>query len=450
MNRKGFKLTELLAVIVILVIIALIATLVILNNINSASSAREKVKQRSAELVYTGVQYAYIYAMHRSIEGTYIANPGLEYIKQYLNVDNVDKENKVKFDNDETPTMLKIDTDDGVYCEVTIENGLQVSCYSSTEKENAKHYFTKSVQTNSESGEDNDTIVQESPKEWFTYDETTGTITGFSYVWNNLEDDSKYDIIIPSTTPNGNSIVNVGRGSFSSKSLKSVKIPDSVITIEDAAFFQNNITSLDLGDNVKTIGPAAFNANKLESVKIPDSVQIIDSTAFFKNNIINLDLGKGVQKIGQAAFYGNKLEHVVIPTSVIKIDSSAFNSNNITSLDLSEGIQTIGDSAFKNNKLEYIKIPRSVTLLSEVFAYNNLITVELESSVQIIGYRTFHKGILYRNDNNISNPNLTTIINKTGREYDWASVIGSTLGEYTFKTGIVENDYGNIIVTDTN
>ncbi len=146
-NRKGFTLIELLAVIVILAIIALIATPVILNIINSA---RANAKQRSAELVYTGVQYAYVSAMYGGIEGTYVANPSLEDIKKYLNVDNVDKENKVTFDKEDAPEMLKIETNDGAYCEVTIENGLQVSCYSSTEKENAKHYFTKYVQTDSE------------------------------------------------------------------------------------------------------------------------------------------------------------------------------------------------------------------------------------------------------------------------------------------------------------
>ena len=55
MKNKGFTLIELLAVIVILAIIALIATPIILGIINDA---REEAKQRSAELAYTGVEYA--------------------------------------------------------------------------------------------------------------------------------------------------------------------------------------------------------------------------------------------------------------------------------------------------------------------------------------------------------------------------------------------------------
>ena len=55
MKNKAFTLIELLAVIVILAIIALIATPIILGIIKDA---RENAKQRSAELVYTGVEYA--------------------------------------------------------------------------------------------------------------------------------------------------------------------------------------------------------------------------------------------------------------------------------------------------------------------------------------------------------------------------------------------------------
>ena len=61
MKNKGFTLIELLAVIVILAIIALIATPIILGIIEDA---RDSAKERSAELVYTGVQYAYLERQH--------------------------------------------------------------------------------------------------------------------------------------------------------------------------------------------------------------------------------------------------------------------------------------------------------------------------------------------------------------------------------------------------
>ncbi len=404
MNRKGFTLIELLAVIVILAIIALIATPVILNIINSA---RANAKQRSAELVYTGVQYAYVSAMYGGIEGTYVANPSLQDIKKYLNVDNVDKENKVTFDKEDAPEMLKIETNDGAYCEVTINNGLQVSCYSSTEKENAKHYFTKYVQTDSESSEGDEPIIQESSKDWFTYDEATGTITGFSDTWNNLEDENKYNIVFPSKTPEGNDVVAIRDGAFMGKNLTSVTIPDSVITIGNGSFSGNKIINLDLGEGVQTIGQVAFSSNQLTSVKIPDSVIKIDSAAFNSNKITNLDLGEGVQTFGQSVFMTNKLEHIVIPDSVIKIDDGTF-------------------------------------------AYNNLISVDLGSGVQTMGIDVFYKEA--NGSYGPSNLNLVSIINRTGKSFDWDSIINKSKssGRYTFETGIIGNDSGNITVTNTN
>ena len=56
MKTRGFTLIELLAVIVILAIIALIATPIILGIINDA---KKEAKERTAELIETGVEYAY-------------------------------------------------------------------------------------------------------------------------------------------------------------------------------------------------------------------------------------------------------------------------------------------------------------------------------------------------------------------------------------------------------
>ena len=60
MNRKGFTLVELLAVIVILAIIALITTVVVINIIETVKIRKYKVEEKSlekvAELYYTNSQ----------------------------------------------------------------------------------------------------------------------------------------------------------------------------------------------------------------------------------------------------------------------------------------------------------------------------------------------------------------------------------------------------------
>lgn len=119
--KKGFTLIELLAVIVILAIIALIATPIILGIINDA---RHSAKERSAELVYTGVEYAYTTSLYKSTDGIAVSDPDLDDLNANLQVDNVASSTV----NDDK-TELTIVTNDDVTCKVTeVAAGFSVAC----------------------------------------------------------------------------------------------------------------------------------------------------------------------------------------------------------------------------------------------------------------------------------------------------------------------------------
>ena len=121
--KKGFTLIELLAVIVILAIIALIATPIILGIINDA---RRSAKERTAELVYTGVEYAYTTSLYKNTEGTVLAEPTLADLNNNLQVDNVETKD-VKDVNGVSTLVIK--TNDGVTCNVTkVATGFSVEC----------------------------------------------------------------------------------------------------------------------------------------------------------------------------------------------------------------------------------------------------------------------------------------------------------------------------------
>jgi type IV pilus assembly protein PilA len=121
MKNKAFTLIELLAVIVILAIIALIATPIILGIIKDA---RENAKKRSAELVYTGVEYAYTQSLFKEGSENVVDDVTLETIDKYLNVDNISSHG---FDaSDTNKEKLHIVTKDNVYCEVTKNTSTKV------------------------------------------------------------------------------------------------------------------------------------------------------------------------------------------------------------------------------------------------------------------------------------------------------------------------------------
>ena len=127
--------------------------------------------------------------------------------------------------------------------------------------------------------------------------------------------------------------------------------------------------------------------------------------------------GSNVISIGTRAFYNNQLTSVIIPNSVVSIGSDAFCSNKLTSVIIPSSVTSIEQNAFYSNQLTSVTIPSSVTS---------------------IGKNAFYKS-------SSSNSNLTKIINKTGKSFDWGIIVnGSSSTDYTFITGTVVNNTGNV------
>ena len=173
------------------------------------------------------------------------------------------------------------------------------------------------------------------------------------------------------------------------------------------------------GKSVKKIGYRAFHSKQLTSVVIPDSITSMGLDAFRNNKLTSVTLGNGVTSIGYGAFQENQLTSVTIPNSVKKIETYAFSYNQLTSVMIPNSVTSIGESAFQRNQLTSVTIPSSVTS---------------------IGSSAFYKNDSY-------NPNLTKIINKTGKSFDWGSIVNQRSG-YNFVTGTVVNRYGNVEVVN--
>ena len=146
--------------------------------------------------------------------------------------------------------------------------------------------------------------------------------------------------------------------------------------------------------------------------------------------------GKKVVEIAYAAFTSSG----VTPTNMAntnKVSVSYLNNNKkdvaaipllgaplpdglgITSVVIPSTVKSIGDRAFVNNQITEVVIPSSVTCIG--------------------------RGAFSKTDS--SNQNLSKIVNKTGKSFEWGDIIsyyGSAV--YSFITGTVPNDYGNVEV----
>ena len=170
----------------------------------------------------------------------------------------------------------------------------------------------------------------------FTFETSTGTITGYSGL--------DTDIVIPYEI-NGTKVVSIGDAAFfECITLTSVIIPRSVTSIGNSAFyFCKALRSAIIPNSVKSIGNDAFGeCFNLRSIEIPDSVTSIGNYAFA---------------------YCENLTSITIPLSVISIGDNVFEScHALKNVTIEEGVKTLGSTVFTDcTSLTNIKIPNSVT-----------------------------------------------------------------------------------------
>ena len=197
--------------------------------------------------------------------------------------------------------------------------------------------------------------------------------------------------------------------------LKSVTLPDSIISIGGSAFYGCynltkinlpkgitkipdyvfsgcvNLESLTISGEITYVGANAFNAcskliktegeiqyikaivngslnehfilydatsSSMTNISVSDECKIIGSRAFYGcNNLTSIEIPKGVTSIGDSAFYGcGGLTSIEIPNGVTSIGNRAFyGCTGLTSIKIPSGVSSIGNGAFNScSNLEII------------------------------------------------------------------------------------------------
>ncbi len=207
------------------------------------------------------------------------------------------------------------------------------------------------------------------------------------------------DVVCPNLIENDYSVTTIyvdeiGMSVFANKGIRSLQLPDHLITLGDNCCMNNQLTSISLPNTVSkiglntfrgnqiesldlsnlrscTVGLKAFMSNQLTSVRYSDNVTL--GQAVFNDNLLpddeaffyakddpaklisyggarrdNVSIPDGTETLGEYCMSGNQITSCTIPDSVTRICSFAFTQNNMTEIVIPQSVTTIDSSAFAN------------------------------------------------------------------------------------------------------
>ena len=171
-------------------------------------------------------------------------------------------------------------------------------------------------------------------------------------------------IDIPDTVISGGqpyTVTAIGYSAFGSLStpinVSSVFIPATVLSIGDSAFiYCDALTTVTFAENsqLKSIERAAFWGSeqvypRFKEIKIPDSVETIGNGAFYDcRDLERITLPSALQKLSNSTFYDcTALSEVTFPASLKTIEKSAFSGcRNLSKVELPASLTTIQSYVF--------------------------------------------------------------------------------------------------------
>ena len=201
------------------------------------------------------------------------------------------------------------------------------------------------------------------------------------FVWSEGEDGAviqgfdgeETSIIIPDNI-NGLPVTEIAEEAFYQSNLTAIELPESVKKIGDSAFYYcTSLVNISM-PGVEEIGAYAFDGCMLlRDVTLPDSLTTIRKNAFAScTSLKELSLPSSVVDIYPWAFYASGLETLTVPGSVKEIPGSMlYGCDNLYSVILEDGCEIIYEDAFSNcPSLTALYIPESATDIDEYFVWD--------------------------------------------------------------------------------
>ncbi|GEM_PF-1551379 len=134
------------------------------------------------------------------------------------------------------------------------------------------------------------------------------------------------------------------------ENLKSVEIPETVISIGYSAFYQSALERVNLPEHLTELGASAFYHTNISEITIPDGITDLNGGMFCGcENLKLVNLPANLKTIGANAFSHCAIEEILIPETVTRIRWNAFqNCSALKEITLPESTAQIEDGVFQN------------------------------------------------------------------------------------------------------
>lgn len=196
---------------------------------------------------------------------------------------------------------------------------------------------------------------------------------------------------------------------YKQDNVKNVYLPDSVTSIGNYSFaYMNGLESIRVSNSLKTINSRAFESNTFNGNIYFSNVTTVNSWAFQSSGFKKIEFSSRLSAMGAYAFYASKnLETVIMPSNVtLEVESALFGETNLKELHIS-GKSKIHD-LFKNPNnpdatpeqiytLEKLTVYGTVcnNFAKDLIISEKIIEITLDDSVKSIGSSAFENTNLF-------------------------------------------------------
>lgn len=152
-----------------------------------------------------------------------------------------------------------------------------------------------------------------------------------------------------------------------------------------------NLKKVTIGPKVRRLSDGIFkNCASLTEVEFSPALTHIGNYAFSGTGLTEVRIPDGVEVIGDYAF-STKLHSVSLPESLRVIGNGAFSGASLTQVKLPDGLCELGSWAFNGTNLTQVNIPKGIDKLNpRVFSGTNLRMVVIPGNVKSVEQSAFY------------------------------------------------------------